>query len=130
MKAANALQFVSALPEGFETQVGDRGVKLSGGERQRLSLARAFLKDALSMGLSDPTLHYTVTLKPRDVFLHDGKSLRRFTIGSGVQMAAALAAFVILGSALKICFSALYTSFNSSWKSFSKESRLMLRSWG
>jgi murein DD-endopeptidase MepM/ murein hydrolase activator NlpD len=34
--------------------------------------------------------------KPRDVFLHDGKSLRRFTIGSGVQMAAALAAFVIL----------------------------------
>ena len=42
------------------------------------------------------TARFRNIFKPRDVFLHDGKSLRRFTIGSGVQMAAALAAFVIL----------------------------------
>ena len=45
-RAAGAWDFIQALPKGFDTPIGERGVMLSGGQRQRLSLARAFLKDA------------------------------------------------------------------------------------
>ncbi len=44
-KMANADEFVTALPEGYHTQIGERGVKLSGGQKQRLSIARVFLKN-------------------------------------------------------------------------------------
>ena len=44
-KAAQAHDFIMALPQGYETDIGQRGVKLSGGQRQRLTIARAFLKD-------------------------------------------------------------------------------------
>src|SRR6266853_1967190 len=74
-KAANAHEFISKLPQGYQTPVGERGMRLSGGERQRISLARAFLKDAPILILDEPTS--SVDVKTEAVIMEAMQRLMR-----------------------------------------------------
>jgi ATP-binding cassette subfamily B protein len=82
-KAANAHDFITSLPDGYETRVGERGMRLSGGERQRISLARAFLKDAPILILDEPTS--SVDVKTEGLIL---EALRRLMQGRTTFMIA------------------------------------------
>ena len=57
LEQAALADFVASLPEGLDTQVGERGVQLSGGQRQRVAIARAFLKNAPTLILDEATSH-------------------------------------------------------------------------
>ena len=68
--------FIQALPQGYDTLIGEQGFKFSGGERQRLALARAFLKDAPVLLLDEPTAHLDASTEEGIV-----RSLRAFMRG-------------------------------------------------
>ncbi len=54
-KAAQCHDFIDAMPDGYQTAIGEKGAKLSGGQKQRISIARAILKDALIIILDEAT---------------------------------------------------------------------------
>lgn len=82
-KAANAHDFITKLPQGYETELGERGAKLSGGERQRISVARAFLRNAPILILDEPTS--SIDLKTEAVILD---ALDRLMVGRTTFMIA------------------------------------------
>jgi ABC-type multidrug transport system fused ATPase/permease subunit len=82
-KAANAHEFIMALPQQYDTTVGERGAQLSGGERQRIAVARAFLKNAPILILDEPTS--SIDSKTEQVILD---ALERLMIGRTTLMIA------------------------------------------
>jgi ATP-binding cassette subfamily B protein len=82
-KLANAHEFTTRFPDGYETLVGERGMRLSGGERQRIALARAFLKNAPILILDEPTS--SVDMRTEGLIL---EALERLMVGRTTFMIA------------------------------------------
>lgn len=81
-RAANAHDFILDLPQGYQTRVGQNGVKLSGGQRQRLSLARAFLTQPKILLLDEPT----ASVEPESESLIHDSILKRTYEGAGTTV--------------------------------------------
>ncbi len=77
-KIANAHEFIIALPDGYDTVIGERGLKLSGGEKQRISIARAILKDSPILILDEAVSN--LDSKSEEFFMHSLKQLEKKTI--------------------------------------------------
>jgi len=82
-ESAEIHDFIAQLPDGYETRVGERGVRLSGGERQRLAIARAFLKNAPILVLDEATSALDAATEARVV-----RSLARLMTGRTVLVVA------------------------------------------
>lgn len=81
-RSANAHDFILDLPQGYDTRVGQNGVKLSGGQRQRLSLARAFLTQPKILLLDEPT----ASVEPESESLIHDSILKRTREGAGTTV--------------------------------------------
>jgi ATP-binding cassette, subfamily B, bacterial len=82
-RQANAEEFISRLPDGYDTLIGERGVQLSGGQRQRLAIARAILKDAPILILDEATSHLD---SENERLVH--QALKRLMVGRTTLMIA------------------------------------------
>ncbi|PTX60735.1 ATP-binding cassette, subfamily B, MsbA [Melghirimyces profundicolus] len=82
-KAANAHEFIMELPHGYDTEIGERGVKLSGGQKQRVAIARVFLKDPAILILDEATS--ALDLKSERLIQ---ESLKRLTVQRTTLMVA------------------------------------------
>src|SRR5438093_3219010 len=76
-EAAHAHEFISRLPDGYDTLVGERGMQLSGGERQRIALARAFLKNCPILILDEPTISIDIKTEREIIEVMERLSMSR-----------------------------------------------------
>jgi ABC-type multidrug transport system fused ATPase/permease subunit len=95
-RAAYAADFITALPDGYDTIVGERGATLSGGERQRIAIARALLKDAPIVVLDEPTSALDTVTEAGVLAALDALTTGRTTLVIAHRLASARAADQII----------------------------------
>jgi ABC-type multidrug transport system fused ATPase/permease subunit len=96
LEQAALSDFVSSLPDGLQTRVGERGVQLSGGQRQRVAIARAFLKDAPILVLDEATSHLDTVSEEQVRTALDALMVDRTTIVIAHRLSTIRAADMIL----------------------------------